>query len=271
MIFDNFEDGWAFILDGREYDLDDLIDVSSGNYTIEIMTDEGCVDSYDIDITESMLSLDHSDEYSGIEGDTVLISLRPYDPGSIDQINWTSENNYDCLDPICSELSVVMESSETMGYEVRDTFGCLFIGSIMLTAIPLDSMKMDTMDIDTMTVDTMTIDTTIVDPMPPIDTTAMAVKTSIYLPNALKVDSPINGTLCVYATSDIVTVISFRLYDRWGNLHFDESGPIIDGRYCVSNSTIWSELQSGVYVYAVELQKSDGDTIIESGNVTVFK
>ena len=99
----------------------------------------------------------------------------------------------------------------------------------------------------------------------------MAVKTSIYLPNALKVDSPINGTLCVYATSDIVTVISFRLYDRWGNLHFDESGPIIDGRYCVSNSTIWSELQSGVYVYAVELQKSDGDTIIELGNVTVFK
>jgi len=277
-LFDNGESSWTFILDGTSYQLDDFIELGSGSFSAEIITDEACVETLMITIAESDLDISAPMMISGSVGDTLLIELAIRDPNRIDQVNWTSVNDQECLDVLCTELNIVAGQSETVSYEIVDTLGCVFSGSIELEAIPLDSMMMDTTMSDTMTMDTMMnmmpVDSTTITDPPIIDTTqqlpTQPLNTNYYLPNAIRVGSPVNGNLCVHVATDGFISGRINVYDRWGGLVAQVIGPLENRQLCIPDPQIWEELAVGVYVYSVELISAQME-IRDHGSFTLVR
>ena len=140
---------------------------------LEVISTEGCMEIFNIAIDESFNGATHADMLSGTVGDTISITLDLLDPGSVEQVMWTISNDFTCQDELCATVDVSIDQSKTISYDIVDSLGCMFSGTIMLEAIPLDTMMMDTMDMDMMS-DTTMMDTTSVDTMSvpdlPIDT-----------------------------------------------------------------------------------------------------
>ena len=232
---------------------------------------------FNIAIDESSNGATHADVLSGTVGDTISITLDLLDSGSVEQVMWTISNDFTCQDELCSAVDVSIDQSETISYDIVDSLGCMFSGTIMLEAIPLDSMMMDTMDMDMMS-DTTMMDTTSVDTMTvqdlPIDTTQQVPtqpnNLNFYIPNAIRAGSPVNGNLCVTTASDEFTSARLQVYDRWGGLVVDETGPISNRQFCITDIQIWDELTVGVYVYTVRMNGVENE-MRDHGTVTLVR
>jgi len=95
----------------------------------------------------------------------------------------------------------------------------------------------------------------------------------IYLPNVIHPGSNLsNDYFTVYAGPELRIVRSMRIFDRWGELLFENKDffanqPNVgwDGRY--KNK----EVSTGVYVYVVELEYINGITETIGGDVTVMR
>ncbi|HRI58603.1 MAG TPA: gliding motility-associated C-terminal domain-containing protein, partial [Saprospiraceae bacterium] len=94
----------------------------------------------------------------------------------------------------------------------------------------------------------------------------------VYIPNVFNPSSAENAVFQVYGGQDVAEVEEFRIYDRWGELvfedvHFQPDDPahgwagLQDGK----------EVTPGVYVYYVVVRFIDGQQEIFTGDVTVFR
>ena len=277
MLIGNAEEDWEFALDGVSRRFDEFIDIGSGVFMLEVITTEGCMELFNIAIDESFNGATHADMLFGTVGDTLSITLDLLDPGSVEQVMWTISNDFICQDELCATVDVSIDQSETISYDIVDSLGCMFSGTIMLEAIPLDSMMMDTMDMDMMS-DTTMMDTTSVDTMSvpdlPIDTTQQVPtqpnNLNFYIPNAIRAGSPVNGNLCVTTASEVFTSARLQVYDRWGGLVVDETGPISNRQFCITDIQIWDELTVGVYVYTVKMNGVENE-MRDHGTVTLVR
>ncbi len=99
----------------------------------------------------------------------------------------------------------------------------------------------------------------------------------IYVPNMFSPGSasnPDNEYVCVYG--GCISQLTFRIYNRWGELIFETETP-----YTVSNADMsdvcWDGtykgqlVQSGVYVYTLNAVLTNGETVEQSGNITVVR
>jgi len=71
----------------------------------------------------------------------------------------------------------------------------------------------------------------------------------------------------LYVHSQNVKEISFRIYNRWGNLVFETESlnAAWDGQYR-SN-----DCPAGVYFYVAEVTFESGESVVKKGNVTVVR
>ncbi|MCC6283459.1 MAG: gliding motility-associated C-terminal domain-containing protein, partial [Saprospiraceae bacterium] len=95
----------------------------------------------------------------------------------------------------------------------------------------------------------------------------------VYIPNVIQPGSgTANGTLTVYGGPELAQIRFFRVYDRWGECVFEQSGVTPN-----QPAQGWSgqyrgkDVAPGVYVYVVELEYGDGTTEVVSGDVTVVR
>jgi gliding motility-associated-like protein len=97
--------------------------------------------------------------------------------------------------------------------------------------------------------------------------------TGVFIPNSFSPNSDgINDVFTVYGGENIKEVISMLIYDRWGNLLYSNSHFTInesltgwDGRY---KDMI---MDPGVFIYVIELELNDGNTVLYKGEVTLFR
>ncbi len=76
----------------------------------------------------------------------------------------------------------------------------------------------------------------------------------------------------VQSTNPNDIVLKMSIYDRWGNLVFQESEtPVNDPTYGWDGTMNGEEVQLGVYVYVVEILGSDGDMSVEAGDLTLVR
>lgn len=94
----------------------------------------------------------------------------------------------------------------------------------------------------------------------------------IFMPNAFSPNNDgVNDVLYPFGNESVVQVSSFRIYDRWGNLLHDKINFSID-----DNDFGWDgffggkRMQTGVYIYVLEVNFIDGDTVIFKGNVNLL-
>lgn len=94
----------------------------------------------------------------------------------------------------------------------------------------------------------------------------------IYFPNVIKPDAPLNAAFTVFAGPEVTVVRSFRIYDRWGECVFEKLDmQPNDPNQGWNGQWRGKNVLPGVYVYAVELEYSDGTTEVKAGDVTVIR
>lgn len=103
----------------------------------------------------------------------------------------------------------------------------------------------------------------------PIDSLAAGV----YVPNAFSPNEDgINDIFTIYADDRVQSISSMRIFDRWGNLLYENSDLLPnDLRRGWRGDVRGQPLDEGVYVYFLELLFTDGRTMISRGEVTLIR
>ncbi len=94
----------------------------------------------------------------------------------------------------------------------------------------------------------------------------------VYIPNAIAPGTSENGIFTIYGNELVEKINFLRIYDRWGELMFENRdmnpGDLTQGW----NGTYkGKDLTPGVYVHVAELLFKDGKTEIFSGDITILK
>lgn len=95
----------------------------------------------------------------------------------------------------------------------------------------------------------------------------------VFVPNAFSPDGDgTNEILMVYSPGDVQKVMSFRIFSRWGELVFEQQNfpPNFEG-YGWDGRFRGKPMNTGVFVYMVEVLLIDGRTETLKGDVTLFR
>lgn len=95
----------------------------------------------------------------------------------------------------------------------------------------------------------------------------------VYIPNSFSPNyDGINDIFSVYGNRFVVGVRNLAIYDRWGNsLYFREDLPINDPSEGWDGHFRGELMDPGVYVYAVEVELTDGSVRLYKGDVTLVR
>ncbi|MCB9317156.1 MAG: VCBS repeat-containing protein [Lewinellaceae bacterium] len=98
------------------------------------------------------------------------------------------------------------------------------------------------------------------------------VSYAVYVPTAIAPDAPGNDRFTLFAGSGIRQVLLLRVYDRWGELMFENRNFAPNDPASGWDGSYRSKaLQPGVYVWYAELEGVDGRVLQLSGDVTVLR
>jgi len=95
----------------------------------------------------------------------------------------------------------------------------------------------------------------------------------VYIPNIFLPNSDgLNDNLTVYGAQEVLLVRSMQIYDRWGELLFENLNFLPnDPQFGWGGQAKGQDVSPGVYVYVVELEYVNGETEVIAGDVTVVR
>ncbi len=95
---------------------------------------------------------------------------------------------------------------------------------------------------------------------------------NVFVPNIFSPNEDgVNDFLTVYADGKVQNVKLFQIFDRWGNLIFENSDFLPNNPQAGWNGFVNGKLiHSGIYVYTAEIEFSDNTTEIFSGEVMLM-
>jgi len=97
----------------------------------------------------------------------------------------------------------------------------------------------------------------------------------IYIPNVFSPNNDgINDIFSVFvdATNEVQKIISFQIYNRWGSLMYEKNNFVPDNGITGWNGDYKGKpLDTGIYVYKINIGFRDGSTVLKSGDVTLLR
>ena len=94
----------------------------------------------------------------------------------------------------------------------------------------------------------------------------------LYIPNAFSPnDDGINDTFTIYANNSVSRIITFRIFNRWGDLMHEVLDTNSKDPNLAWNGTLKGIIASqGVYVYSLEVERLDGSIEVFGGDFLLF-
>ncbi|MGK0390618.1 MAG: gliding motility-associated-like protein, partial [Maribacter sp.] len=226
---------YSYSIDDEFYIFDTIFPFqTSGDYTIYIEDNNQCRDSVNITVYQPVQLLAFVDPLDTLInlGETVDITVDPNQFSNI-TITWTPDSSLSCND--CPDPTSSTLETITYTVTVQDTVkGCVFEEDV-LVRVNKDR--------------------------------------NIYIPNAFTPNGDGNNDFLSVYSDDISVerVKSFRIFDRWGELVFEntdfQTNTLGDGW---DGTFKGKKMATGVFVYAVEVVFIDGYEEIFSGDVTLL-
>ncbi len=95
----------------------------------------------------------------------------------------------------------------------------------------------------------------------------------VYIPNVFMPDSDgFNDNLTVYGAKEVLLVRSMRIFDRWGELLYENLDFLPnEEQFGWNGQAKGQDVSPGVYVYVVEVEYVNGETEVIAGDVTVVR
>ena len=95
----------------------------------------------------------------------------------------------------------------------------------------------------------------------------------IYVPNAFSPNSDgENDRFSIYGGASVERIVSVHIYSRWGALMYENFGQEVNNPLDGWNGRFkGKKMESGVYLYVVEVEYIDGETEVLTGDVTIIR
>ncbi len=228
---------YRFSVDGTNFgDISLLQNLNPGSlYNLVIRDAEGCRLEQEFIMpanTEQYVTLPN--EVTVTLGQSYALTPQLLIPNSlVDKLRWTPAANLTCME--CLQPTLAPKENSTYTLRVTDRFGCWYETSIIVN---------------------------------------VNRKPSVFIPTVFSPNNDgHNDKFIVFADQDQVRQIrSFRIFTRWGNLLYEAreippNHPDFgwDGRFRGK----WQD--PGVYVYTLEIELVNGNTLMETGDVVLMR
>jgi hypothetical protein len=225
---------------GARLPIDSCVFVDPGNYTLLVFDSAGCSDELSVEV-ESPPSFDVSigDDIELTLGETEATIEAMVIGGTADfSYAWNSATEFNCLNGGCSSISLEPFAFTTVELIVTDQNGCT---------------ARDALNID------------------------IKAERNVYLPNVFNPEAfPPDNKFMPLTGRGVEEVLSFRIFDRWGNIVFETNNIAAptstedgwDGRRGDGGN---NRVEQGVYIYTAEIRFIDGAVLNYSGEVTLVR
>jgi gliding motility-associated-like protein len=216
-------------------DPNDFASLIAGDYMIEIMDGNGCSQSYNFTINEPPLfAINAGPDLEGDVGEEFTLTIEPFDTTGITSLTWAEfeTTNIICTGLNCVTITVNPIENVTNYYVTAvDANGCEAV----------DEVQIRTQQI-----------------------------VDVVFPNIITPNGDNTNDRFYIKSKDVETVISMKIFDRWGEKLFDASNfPPRDPSYGWDGKFKDRKVVPGVYVFTVEILFVNGDKKTFSGDVTV--
>jgi gliding motility-associated-like protein/uncharacterized repeat protein (TIGR01451 family) len=225
---------YTYALDNGDFESNlQFLDLPSGTYNLKTKDMFGCRDEIQFTLREPLFKLDlQAPNDTSIKiGDIVLGTVIQNTLTPV-QYEWTPSIGLSCTD--CQTPSIQVPETTTYTIKGVDILGCA-------------------------------------------DSTAFTIKVDeavrVFVPNAFSPNEDgKNDLLMVYSPGDVQEVKAFRVFSRWGELVFEQENfpPNFEG-YGWNGTFKGDKMNTGVFVYFVEVLLIDGRTETLTGDVTLFR
>lgn len=228
---------YRFSVDGANFgDLSLLQNLNPGSlYNLVIRDAEGCR------LEQEFVMPANTGEFVALPNEVTITLGQSYtlDPqllipnSLVDELRWTPPTNLTCTE--CMQPTLAPQENSTYTLRVTDRFGCWDESTIIVN---------------------------------------VNRKPSVFIPSAFSPNNDgHNDKFMVFADQDQVQQIRrFQVFTRWGNLLFEAreippNNPDFgwDGRFRGK----WQD--SGVYIYSIEIELVNGNTLVETGDVVLMR
>lgn len=202
--------------------------VAEGRYWVDAIDEFGCLTSDTIGIELYPQRFLSIEQYQEIDlGDSILLDVQVVPPADDLLISWTPAEGLSCDD--C--LTPYAKPFYTQEYQVRieDEFACADSTRLTLRVNP---------------------------------------NRNIFIPNAFSPNNDgVNDQLEIFTDNSVEEILSFRIFDRWGELVFERNNETTgwDGRLKEK------PMNSGVFVYVANILFVDGRKEVYSGDILLVR
>lgn len=95
----------------------------------------------------------------------------------------------------------------------------------------------------------------------------------VYMPNAFSPDGDgINDLFMVYGGVGVQEINIFRIFDHWGSLVFEKEHFMPNDPTCAWNGKFREqEVQSGIFIYMIEVELADGSKYVMKGEIALVR
>jgi gliding motility-associated-like protein len=222
---------YEYSLDGESFGPDSLfVDLGGGFYDVFLQDTNACIYSQQVEIIEPDPWEVQLPADTTLElGQSVEINAETNAPG-IPELQWFPFESLDC--PDCLNPVATPEVTTTYTLTVIDPFGCVDSASITVNIVI------------TCNADRLLIP-------------------NVFTPN----NDGVNDYFEIVNKDALERINSFRIFDRWGELVFEESG--IQARW--DGKMNGKDMPSDTYVYLIEFSCPDGQDGQAVGDVTLIR
>lgn len=205
-----------------------------GSYLIFIEDARGCRDTLMATLIDSTaIAVDLGPDQTIKLGETAAIEASlEFEGASIERILWTTPDSTNCGECLFWEVSPLETSTYLI--EVSNTVGCIARDAI---TIFVDRRK------------------------------------KVFVPNAFSPNGDgFNDRVTVFGGRDVVAVLSFKIFDRWGELVFENANFSPNDPNLGWDGELNNQPQnSAVFVFLAEVVFIDGTTEVFSGDIVLMK
>ena len=229
---------YYFSIEGNVFgDIDTFQYICAGNYQLAVQDAGGCEYSFPINVIQApQADVSLGDDIEIILGDTInLQAITNIVPGALQTVTWTpTVDTIGCNDTLCLAPTVYPPTSTTYTVTVIDTNGCTATDQIFIH----------------------------------LDKPERVFVPTTFTPN----NDGFNDLLLVYTGTDVDRILSFRIFDRWGELMFRRDDVTPNSPFDGWDGNLRGlPLTPGVFVYYLEVRFRDGHNEIYKGDITLLK
>jgi len=222
------------INNGNSIPIANKIGLKAGRYQLSVFDRKGCaLDTAFQVIDPTKFTVDFGPDKTIRLGDSLRVTTISNNP--ISRITWKNIEGIDCLNADCSIISLHPTKNTVFSATAYDASGCTAFDQISI---------------------------------------AVDLKRAVFIPNIFRPDQlSANQEFKFFAGSGVIAIHLGRIFNRWGdlmsevqNLGPDPGGVVIwDGRFRGTDA------ESGVYVYVIDVEFTDGARLIYKGDVTLIR